>query len=207
MEGVDDQHSVVHLLRRQGYDWDDGSLRRPFVHRCGGLEPLLGILPVAVKGPYERLGVVLDADLDMVARWHRLRHAAHSVGLVLPEEPEPKGTIVAGLRSSCRVGFWIMPDNSTTGTLEDFLRTLVPPCDPCWARAEEAVGRALGEGCGTPRNRAKHLLHTWLAWQDPPGMPFGTALSAQVLDSDGPLAARFVSWFHEIFPREPAAPK
>lgn len=42
-------------------------------------------------------------------------------------------------------------------------------------------------------------LHTWLAWQERPGIPFGTALEAQVFRHDTEDALRFISWFNRLF--------
>lgn len=46
---------------------------------------------------------------------------------------------------------------------------------------------------------SKGAIYTWLAWRDPPGMPFGTALTARVLRHDAADAAAFVAWFHRLF--------
>ena len=46
---------------------------------------------------------------------------------------------------------------------------------------------------------SKAQLHTWLAWQAEPGMPFGTALTAACFASDTPKALDFVNWFKRLF--------
>lgn len=104
VEGSDDQYSVIHLMARHGYAWDDPSSHRPFVHNTGNLSKLLSA------------------------------HEAHQRG------------------ARCK-----------------------------------------------PVDHLKSALHTWLAWQEEPGLPFGTALRAQVFRHDSEDALRFVAWFNRLF--------
>jgi hypothetical protein len=93
-----------------------------------------------------------------------------------------------------------MPDNSLPGSLEDFLARLVPPHDACWQRARQAVADARANDCAQSASRLKHELHTYLAGHpDRPGLPFGTALTAEVLAHDSPEALAFVAWFQRLF--------
>jgi len=96
-----------------------------------------------------------------------------------------------------------MPDNSSPGTLESFLMGLIPQDDPTWSYAGEVVVEAqkLGARC-KPKDRGKSTLHTWLAWQEEPGLPFGTALRAEFFLHDSAVARRFVEWFQRLFGEE-----
>ena len=93
-----------------------------------------------------------------------------------------------------------MPDNTEPGALEDFLRYLVPDDDPVWQHAAQATADAvhMGAACGGPE-QSKGTLHCRLAWQSPPGMPFGTALTAKLLRPDSAVARRFVDWLRALF--------
>lgn len=200
VEGVDDQSSIVHLLKRHGYDWDNDSGPRPFIQQAGGVEQLLDDLSVILKGPFDRLGILVDADVSLPNRWAQLRDRAARAGLQLPEAPLVEGTILSGLRPDSHVGFWLMPDNSSPGKLEDFLHKLVPDDDPTWAWADEAVQEARRKGARCKEiDHPKSWLHTWLAWQERPGIPFGIALQAQVFRHDTEDALRFVAWFKRLF--------
>jgi hypothetical protein len=200
VEGLDDVHCVIHLLKQNGYDWDDARIQRPYVEGAGGIEPLLDLVGVLFAGPYDRAGLVLDANSDPAARWTGLRRRAARAGVELPDSPEKDGTVVPGPRPESRVGIWLMPDNSSPGALEDFLGAMVPPDDPCWPYAGEAAAEARSRGARCPeKHHLKSRLHTWLAWQEEPGNPFGTALRSQVFQSDGDLAGRFVAWFRRLF--------
>ena len=99
-----------------------------------------------------------------------------------------------------RLGVWLMPDNQNPGKLEDFLALLVPPRDPCWAWAGESTtqARQLGAGFSEPDFIKAHI-HTWLAWQAEPALPFGTAIRAATFAHDAEAARRFVAWMERLF--------
>ncbi len=200
VEGSDDLHSVIHLIARHGFDWDDEKTVRPYVANSGSLDELLKEFPVALKGRYSRIGVLVDANTHLSDRWAQLRGRAESVGVKLPQAPNNKGTIVEGLRPGSRVGIWLMPDNLSPGTLETFLSKLVPYEDLIWSYAGEVVVEARERGAPCRKiDDLKSRLHTWLAWQEDPGLPFGTALRAQIFLHDTPDALNFVDWFRRLF--------
>lgn len=205
VEGIDDKHSIIHLLERHGFDWEDTQAVRPFVEEVGGLEKLLKVLPVALKGQYTRLGVVIDANSDLQRRWEQVRNCVEGVAVSLPDSPAAAGTIVQGRRADDRLGIWIMPDNVRGGALEDFILELVSS-DGAWDYAEEAVQEARRRGARCrPVDHNKSRLHTWLAWQEEPGLPFGTAIRAGFIRHEGEIASRFLRWFNSLFGR-PAQP-
>jgi hypothetical protein len=194
VEGPDDLHSVIHLMARSGFNWDDESTVRPFVSPEGGVPKLLRSVPVALKGNYKRVGVILDANSSLVDRWAQIRNLAVRADVVLPESPQPEGTIVDGRQPGSRVGIWLMPDNSSPGALENFLSQLVPAEHPVWVYADEATVEARQRGARClEKDHVKSVLHTWLAWQEEPGLPFGTALKAGIFEADSENARRFVA--------------
>jgi hypothetical protein len=204
VEGPDDQHAVTHLMKRHGFDWDDARLTRPFIESSKGVSELLDSTRRSTDAKsYSRLGLVIDADLKIAQRWAQVQGCFSHLGIQLPDAPEVGGTVVEvqqpGLKLT-RLGFWLMPDNQQPGILEDFLSKLVPAGDPCWAYADEVTtqARTLG-GRLAEKDHAKGRIHTWLAWQHNPGLPFGTALTAHVLGHDSPEATRFVAWFQRLF--------
>lgn len=200
VEGADDKHSIVHLMMRHGYDWDGASSLCPYVDDAMGVERLIEAIAVGVKARYRRLGFVLDADVDPVGRWSQVREAFRRGGLELPAVLPQEGVVMDGPTTGQRVGVWMMPDNVNAGALEAFVATLVPSADPVWTHAVEATERAIGLGAPLQRkDEMKGALCAWLAWQETPGMPFGTALKAQVFGHDSAEALRFVDWFERLF--------
>ncbi|MBM7116561.1 DUF3226 domain-containing protein [Archangium primigenium] len=205
VEGPDDKHALLGLMKRHGYDWDDARSTRPHVEDMQGVSKLLDSANLSTGAKsLSRMGLVLDADLDVKPRWQQLRDCFSHLRIDLPVSPASEGTVVdilprPDLKLS-RLGIWLMPDNQQPGILEDFLGNLVPANDPCWAYAEEATvkARSLG-GALAQKDQIKGRIHTWLAWQTDPGLPFGTALTARLLGHDSPQALAFVSWFQRLF--------
>ena len=200
VEGPDDRHSLIQLMSRHGFNWEDDSITRPYVASAGGLPELLKQFPVVLKGSYDRIGVLVDANTHPMDRWEQLRSRAHSVGITLPRTPERSGTIVEGLRPASRLGLWLMPDNDSTGTLETFLSKLVPADDGLWSYSAGVIVEALR--LGAPLHDSDHLkgrLHSWLAWQEEPGLPFGTAMRAKIFAHDTQDALAFAAWFERLF--------
>lgn len=215
VEGKNDKWPLIALLERHGFDWKDDGRIRPYVEETGGVgkgklldEKLLGVTLKSI----ERVGLVLDADPPPANRWEQARDLLRKLGVEMPDQPDPAGLVVvypgAGSAQRKRLGLWLMPDNQRRGILEDFLSTLVPPGDPLWPLAEEATRKARAQGARlSERDLAKGYLHTWLAWQEEPGLPFGTAVTSQILGNDSAEARAFVAWFHRLFYDAGAAPQ
>jgi len=199
VEGPDDKHSVIHLMKRHGVDWDDATVLLPCVHDCGGFSPLTSSLGVSSKS-YRRLGIMVDANADMAHRWVQVRESLRRAGVSVPESPEACGTVFPGIYPDWKIGVWIMPDNQNAGELEDFLSKLIPADDTCWDYACEATLRAREIGAKFSQgDSCKASIHTWLAWQEEPGLPFGTAITAKYFGIDSPEALGFVQWLRELF--------
>ena len=199
VEGRDDEHCVLQLMKRHDVDWDNAGAVLPRVHDCGGFDPLRASLSVSAKS-YGRLGVMVDANADICRRWNDVKRELHKVGVALPDQPAPGGVIIPGLQSGWRVGVWLMPDNQNRGQLEDFLGRLVPSDDSCWTHACEATRRAKELGARFPEKVfCKANIHTWLAWQESPGLPFGMAITARYFGVDSAEALAFADWFKRLF--------
>ena len=100
-----------------------------------------------------------------------------------------------------RLGIWIMPDNSSSGMLENFLHYLIPDTDQSlWNFAKSSVDTAkINSAPFRDVHLPKAEIHTWLAWQDPPGERFGIAITKKFLDPHSTSATAFVDWFKNLF--------
>ncbi len=198
VEGRDDEHVVVHFCTARGI----GKLDK--IEDSKGVEKLVTGFPIRLKqSGIEVLGVVVDADTDLTSRWMALRTHLEKAGyLNLPGQPKPNGTIVQPPVDSLlpRVGIWLMPNNQTTGILEDFLTLLIPDGDELFEHSNRSID-------SIPSNqrrfsevaRPKALIHTWLAWQAEPGKPLGISITARYLNPHHPRADQFVDWLRELF--------
>jgi len=199
VEGPDDEHVLKHICGNRGIPKLDD------VKPHGGVTNLLESVPVRLKASEDGdiVGVVIDADTDLAARWESLRDRLVGVGYTgVPEHPTVGGTIIDPPASVLlpRVGIWIMPDNQTRGILEDFLRFLVPADSRLFDHVNTSVANIpVGEKRFSQLAEPKALIHTWLAWQEEPGKPLGVAITARYLDADVPQVDVLVSWLKRLF--------
>ena len=94
----------------------------------------------------------------------------------------------------------MMPDNKTTGVLEDFLRFLVPQPNKLFDHVKRSVANIPnGERRFRSLAEPKAIIHTWLAWQEDPGKPLGTAVTAGFLNPNLGAANVLASWLRSLF--------
>lgn len=196
VEGPNDVHVTQHILLANDVTLQLGSGDK--VLGCGGISKLLDeILPATLKGSsYGAIGVIVDANGDVEARWQAVRHRLSEAGFDVPTSPDPGGTILTSPRVA---GVWIMPDNRLAGSVETFVERLIPQGDALWPMARESVAvipTALRRFSASAALKAE--LHTYLAWQEEPGTPLGAAIAKRYFESGGPTAEAFVAWVKRL---------
>jgi hypothetical protein len=196
VEGEDEIHVFKHICNIRNITPKFTSLSQR------GLPNLLASLPVTIRlgEDGDRLGIVLDADLDIAARWTQVRTILQGLGFPsIPPAPEPAGTIIRSVGLPT-VGVWIMPDNTIPGMLEDFLAVLVPSGDMLWPQAEKCVEEAARiDRRFNPDHATKAKIHTYLAWQSEPGVRLGRAISLRCFEANNPLVDSFLDWLDRLF--------
>lgn len=188
-------------MTKNGLDFNKPEPNYPYIHDAKGYPNVVSSLAVATK-TYKRLGIVVDADEAPANRWMSLQNELNKSRIAIPKDPVNDGLIlIEDLPAQLqRVGIWMMPDNKASGMLETFLSTMVDAGNPVWLHAEKATDEAKRIGASFNNlHKDKARVHTWLAWQDPPGMPFGTAITARCFESDSSAALSFVRWFKRLF--------
>jgi hypothetical protein len=209
-EGKDDVYAIAGLMSNH-VDWGHSREDWPVeLKAAGSVDELLDPDYVSVslkQAGLEVLGVVLDANDCYEARWQRLQAILRVHFDDIPGEPTPSGLILER-DDGLRLGVWIMPDNRSRGMLETFLTYLVPVSHASlWEYAKTTAGTARDFGAPYKlAHRDKADIHTWLAWQDPPGRPLGEALKARCLDPDCPVAGPFVDWFVRLYQLQRLSP-
>jgi hypothetical protein len=199
VEGVDDEHVIKHLCGTRGVGMLDE------IKQQGSVRKLLDQFPVRLKeSDLVALGLVVDADEEIAGRWEAIRDRLAKAGyLDLPRAPSAEGTVIDPPEGTLlpRVGVWIMPDNQQKGILEDYLRFLIPADGlELFHRVEKAVEEISPDlRRFTDLAKPKALIHTWLAWQEEPGKPMGTAITARFLDSSVPQVDVFIAWLKRLF--------
>lgn len=191
VEGMDDKHVVRHLARRH----DD--MPEFCIADKEGRNNLLEDIGAELRKPGRRaIGILVDANDDLEDRWKAVAGRLREENVEVPDNPETGGTIVDG---TPRIGIWLMPDNGSSGELEDFVSEMIPEDDPVWPRAQryiEDIPEEERKFTGKKIQRAK--LHAWLATREDPRL-MGAAIRARDLQVDGPLSTTFADWLRRLF--------
>lgn len=211
VEGTDDLHVICHLLKRHGIDLDPQrpSVSRPRILKSessagleAGIESLIALIPDVISIAEAPTGFVVDADphIGVTRRWASVRTKLRAAGVDAPEVVPSNGFVGRSQATNVAVGVWLMPDNTRSGTLETFLEDLIQDEDTLIDLAKSAVQQAerLDRRFAEP-HRAKAVLHTWLAWQANPGVPYGVGIASHYFRHDSPAALAFVEWFRTLF--------
>ncbi len=197
VEGPDDQHVVWALCTR----YNVPETFDVIVPSDGGIDAVRRDIPVRLKeSGLTALGILVDADENLQSRWESLRNLLENNEYQIPVTLPLDGLIVAP-PDRPRIGLWLMPDNQEPGMLENFVAQLIPAEDPLKPIAEQALDDIETQRLNryNPVHRPKALIHTWLAWQNPPGRPIGQSITNHVLRHNQPLANRFVTWMQNLF--------
>ena len=92
------------------------------------------------------------------------------------------------------------PDNRYPGELEHFVKSMIPEKDPVWPRSEQYIDSIPeSDRKFPPGKEMKAKIYAWLATTKAPGRRMGTAITARMLDVDGPLARKFADWLRRLF--------
>ncbi len=201
VEGEEDKRVIPELMEANGVPW--GKPPPVFIEPRDGFESMVkqSVIETELKATgLKVLGIIADANDEAVRRWGSLRNRCIRSFPDLPSELPPRGLICES-ETGLKLGVWLMPDNRSHGMMETFLTYLVPDdSNPVLKYAESVRDEARAIGAPYKNVHAdKAKIHTWLAWQDPPGRPLHNAVMERLLDPCSPHAAAFVRWFRSLF--------
>ena len=203
VEGDDDLHSILHLLMRHDIPYGCAPLPRelPEMKKTNGVHAMLAGMATAVGASVgAAVGFVLDADSPLDARWNAVRQRLQQVGMGPPHQPPAAGFTGCSSTYNARVGVWLMPDNQHDGKLETFLGTLVDEKDPLLIHSRCATDEAKRIGAiFSSADHVKAVIRAWLAWQEKPGLPYGSAIRERYFDHKSEVASVFVEWFKNLY--------
>lgn len=214
VEGTDDQHTIwaicEHFKVKETFivEIPDGAGKiNPKLRTTekGGIDNVLKATQGFLAAQnVERLGIVIDADDNLSNQWKKVSNILEKLGYGnIPPHPNPNGTIIEQ-ENRLKFGVWIMPDNEIEkGFLETFLTYLVPDSEgnETWQQAQKCVAELKEKPFVKKKANHTHKaeIHTFLAWQEEPGKPFGTAITAKYLQADNPQCQSFVDWLNRLF--------
>jgi hypothetical protein len=172
------------------------SVAEVHIKRFDGVDDIIARFTTESKASdLESIAVVVDADDDVGSRWSKLSSLLSRMGCGgVPKEISREG-VVSHIPDGPKVGIWIMPDNRSTGMVEDFAIRLIPANDPVLPLVDkflEGIPDAIRPF--SLKHKAKARIYTWLAVRKVPGRPLGQAISNKDLDYGSPDGAAFVKW-------------
>lgn len=205
VEGAEDKRVIPELIEANGVRWGE-NLRQAIVYiqDFDGIDNLLAPNEISTQlkeSGLEILGIMVDADERLEDRWGHIRKECMGVFSELPEE-FPKQGLIHSNESGLKLGVWIMPDNQARGMLETFLADLVPDyqVNSVWRHAEFSLEKAITIGAPCKESHLdKAKVHTWLAWQNPPGRQLHNAVMERIFAPSHPKAQTFIQWFRELY--------
>lgn len=202
VEGKEDQWVIPELVEANGVRWGEKEKEWPVkINALGSVEKLLDKEEINVQlkaSNLKILGIILDADEYPSNRWKSIRNCLIEKFPDIPEQLPQAGLIHPG---EIKIGVWMMPDNQEQGMLETFLQFLLPEDGKAlWQLTEQSCQQARVQGaCFKDCHSDKAKIHTWLAWQNPPGRQLRHAIKERILSPASPQAAVFMQWFKELF--------
>jgi hypothetical protein len=202
VEGEEDKRVIPEFIEANGIIWGD-TKNTAIVHikTAGGIQNLLDVDNIYNEindSGLTHLGIIIDADEEPNNRWQSLYNAC------LPNIPNlpknlPNEGLIHTLESGIKFGVWMMPDNQSRGMLETFLAYLVPDND-LWKYTQSKVIEAKQQGATYKDNHLdKANIHTYLAWQNPPGKQLHDAVKQRILNQAHPQSVIFLKWFRKLY--------
>lgn len=190
VEGSSDEHVIFHLCKSRDLD-----IEFITIDKRGAPNLINSIRNEINVAGRKAVGIVLDANDNLPEKWNAVKRSISDADITRPDNIPNQGMII---KNTPRVGVWFMPDNQSSGAIEDFVIDMIPERDPVWPLSMQYID-------DVPRdflqaNRQKAILHSWLATKTKPGL-MGAAISAGDFDTDGDLCDRFCNWLQRLFTR------
>jgi hypothetical protein len=196
VEGATDQHFILNLALATKMAEKSFPEPTPLHSRDKAIKRFISDLKSDRSEP---LGLIIDADgsfdntvtelVKKLPKTENVKPADFNQGLIFSPPSEP------------RAGIWIWPDSSKTGILEDLFLELVSQEDPLLKEAHRVVDAlpSIEPWRFKAQYRSKAVVHTWLAWQEKPGLPIGTSLNRSPMDLTHPTVSNFKSWLQRLY--------
>ena len=208
VEGKNDLHVISSLFKKLNVNWPKGITREKdfekFFKGGKGIDNLMEkSLPTALREEgVTNIGIVIDANSKgPTARSKACMSVLQKFGYQLKEIKLHKNGTIIEIENLPKIGIWIMPNNKNKGAIEDFLKVVIPSDDKLLSKASDIMHDLKQNKLARfkAKDQSKALIHTWLAWQEKPGLPYGQAINSKYFDLKNLLITDFVDWFQNTF--------
>ena len=78
------------------------------------------------------------------------------------------------------------------------LHSLIPESGSLYNHVTKSVD-SIPDRRFTQEREPKAIVHTWLAWQEDPGLPMGLSVTNDCFDLNAPEVDAFVSWLKRLY--------
>ncbi len=193
VEGQDDKHVIKQIRDRclQNLEFD--------IKDCEGYPNILKQISVQTKvAGRKSVGFVMDSNSCPKQRWKDIREKLIDADFEPPENLDQSGIIINS-DSGPTVGVWLMPNNSASGELEDFVIEMIKDDDPVWPLAQSYIDSIPEDDkkfLPTKSNKAK--FYAWLATRKKPNR-MGATIGAGDLTTQTQLNSSFMAWLSKLF--------
>ena len=188
---------IDHLLKFRSPESESSEWQTIDILNKVDVKQLLVSINLEIKAPgRQAVGILVDANNNLRSRWDAVGYRLGMANIRFPRSPEPAGTIIEG---KPRVGIWLMPDNESSGELEDFVVQMIPDGDPVWPLSQQYIdGIPEGDRKFTEKKMLRAKLYAWLAARKNPKQ-MGSGIESHDLDVNGTLCQSFVDWLTALF--------
>ncbi len=194
VEGLSDLNFVRQLQEKQAPE-----LQFEIDNKQGLSVLLNAIYAEVVAGSRDVVGIMIDADDSFDMNWKKVSERLDESGISVPSNLDVSGTIIDSTPERPRVGVWIMPDNNSSGELEDFVIDMIKDDDAVWPMSKAYVdGIPVSERKFSSGKTDRAMLYAWLATcRRPPHI--GAAIGAEDFDLSANHCQIFVDWLKRLF--------
>lgn len=186
---------------RKFTDWETKETAPVWIENMKGVQRILDPKEIGLMLKNRKLksfGILIDANSSCASRYQRIHQILKEFVGDIPDQL-PSSGLVCGDKER-RFGVWIMPDNSSSGTVEDFLLKLIPESQkPLFQEIRENVLRVQEESPFKEHHLSKALVYSWLAIQNPPSYNLLKAFAHCSFDPMHCEASSFVNWFLNLY--------
>lgn len=171
----------------------------------------LTLLPTLIDGmrdgSIKRLAMVIDADFDATGGLG-YKETLKRVAIILRDQgyktslnitPQPGGHYFKHSNGLPDFGLWIMPNNSSDGFLEDFIKDSVSATQKALLKEAESAVRKLKIPLFKPIHQSKADVATWMAWQKVPGQALQGVVGEGLIDLTLGTAKQLKAWMDSIY--------
>lgn len=202
VEGQDDRHLIEHICKKY---LNEKNL--PFVIKDkDGIDNIIKSITGEIKAPNrEALGIMTDTNGDLANTWNKITTQLKEETVVdylkidqkeIPDKPKSEGVLI-----KCKpyIGIWLMPDNESSGEIENFFLKMLPKEDHIWPLAKAYIAQIpRHHRLFSPEKEEKAKLYAWLATRKNPGR-MGASVTRDELNLDDNLIKGFLKWLCDLF--------